>query len=107
MNDSEQYLSDYELVKENRTCNRITTKEECERAAKALGAKNTTASIGNYTTGLPYCFFKGKYIHERDTSLWFSTPTTSNYSCSNDAVCICKASGNLDDKYYCSTTVGI
>ena len=88
------YFADYTLVKSGNTCNRITTKEECEYAAVVLGASDTTVEEGYHVTDPPYCFLEGDGTLEGG-SLWFNTQTTSADSCSDDDMCICKESGNL------------
>ena len=89
------HFADYTLVKSGNTCNRITTKEECEYAAVVLGASDTTVEEGYYVTDPPYCFLEGDGTLG-GTDLFFNPLTTSTDSCSNDDMCVCKTSGNLD-----------
>ena len=83
---------EYTTVKSGKICNRITTKEECESAANALGATDTTAGTGSWATDPPYCFLQGDGTLE-GTELYFNTLTTSSDSCTDDDMCVCKASG--------------
>ena len=81
------------MVKSGMSCDRISTKEECEGAARALGATDTTAVTGSHTSDPPYCFLEGDGTLA-GTQLWFNTLTSSTDSCSNDDMCICKTSGS-------------
>ena len=77
----------YSLVKSGNSCGRITTKKDCEIAARKLGLSDTTAGKPSVpTTRPPYC-----YHHVTQGGLWFNTEFTSNASCSNERPCLCKS----------------
>ena len=67
------------------TCNRITSKPECEEAARQLGLSDTSASEETTVTDFPpYCYFCC------GGELWFNDYGNSDGSCTSENVCICK-----------------
>ena len=67
------------------TCQRITSREECEEAAAQLGLSDTEASEEYVSDWPPYC-----YIYEGD-SLYYNTNGNATSQCNTiKRVCICK-----------------
>ena len=67
------------------TCKRITSREECEKAAAQLGLLDTKASEKDVTDWPPYCFYEGE-------SLYYNTNGNATSQCDPimKTVCICK-----------------
>ena len=84
-------LSGYRLFTSGDSCERLTTKQECDAAAKELGLKNPSGySEASEVSGdhrPPYCLW------HQDTFIWFSTSFHTSVSCSETTKCICK--GNI------------
>jgi len=76
----------YKTVKSGTSCGRIRTKAECEKAARALGSPDTTASTESTSSWPAGCYtYKG-------TRLYFNTRLSSTAACnSNTKVCFCTA----------------
>ena len=70
-------------------CGRITSKEECERAAEALGLSDTTAVIISKSNA-PYCF---NYV--QGYGLKYNTEGDLKAQCSSNRECLCKGKGKL------------
>ena len=81
----------YTRVTSGSTCERITSKAECEKAARKLGLSDTTASKVNKVLEPPYCFFKKGAFR----GLYFNSNGNSNGQCQNIRVCICKETSAL------------
>ena len=79
------------MVTSGSTCERVTTKAECEEAARQLGLSNTTAEEETVDDYPPYCYFTGG---EWEVWLWFNKNGSSTSQCSSDEVCICKGEVN-------------
>ena len=73
------------------SCERITTKEDCEAAATTLGLSDSTTALvvpadqGNYAP--PYCSYMPGYNGDK---LYFNPAFNSPDSCSNEENCLCK-----------------
>ena len=65
------------------TCEWITDKSECERAARALGLSDTTATTENMSGYPPYCYKSG-------WGLYFNENKGSSTGCTSNKVCLCK-----------------
>ena len=61
----------------------MTTKVECEAAARGLGLSDTTATEESTSDWPPYCYF---YRNE----LYFNTAFGSSASCFDQVQCVCK-----------------
>ena len=81
----QENLMEYTRVTSGSTCERVTTKTECEEAARQLGLSDTTAREETASSYPPYCYFyKGK-------SLWFNNDSNADPQCNSDSkVCICQ-----------------
>ena len=73
----------YHLVSFGTSCEHVTSKDECEAAARMLGLKNTKANDESTDILPPYCFYK-------NSSLSYNTRSSSNATCSLYGRCICK-----------------
>ena len=73
------------MVTSGSTCERVTTKAECEEAARQLGLSDTTATGEREPDYPPYCYF----LDGED--LWFNRNGNSESPCLSDEVCICKS----------------
>ena len=74
----------YLRVTSGSTCRRITSKAECEKAAKQLRFPDTEASQEDTPVYPPYCYFGG------DNKLYFNENSNSVQPCKNANICICK-----------------
>lgn len=64
-------------------CDRITTKADCEEAARIMGLSDTVASEETSTSFPKYCYYyQGK-------TLWFNKGFDSPVQCSSTHPCIC------------------
>ena len=75
---------DYTMVWSGSTCERVTSKAECEEAASQLGLSDTTASVETTGGYPPYC-----YLFYGD-DLYFNNDGNSRTECSSRDPCICK-----------------
>ena len=72
------------MVSSGSTCERVTSKAECEDAASKLGLSDTTAWEETESGYPPYCYFyDGAY-------LYFNKNGNSGTQCSSHGACICK-----------------
>ena len=76
----------YKWVKSGLSCNRITSKEECENAASELGHSDTTADTISESSYPPYC-------SSYHGALKWNTLTSSSYECDSDDHCLCASAG--------------
>jgi len=74
----------YIIVLSGSTCERVTSKEECQEAARQLGLSDTTANEEAEYNYPPYCYFYDGF------SLYFNKQLNSETVCSPDNACICK-----------------
>ena len=66
----------------------VTSRSECESAAKKLNMGDNTAYIVKTSSDVPpYCYYS-------DETLWYN-PDDSAKSCSSSDICICKQGGYL------------
>ena len=82
-------FTEYVSVTSGSTCQRITSKEECEEAAKQLGftQSNIGASLEDDETNFPpYCYFYSR----GPGSLWFNENGNSAVPCKGGVIRICK-----------------
>ena len=72
-------------------CERITTEEDCETAARNLNLSDITAysAKGDPKTWPPYCYYKPGNPNNR--KLFFNTDFNSTASCSSERNCLCKS----------------
>jgi len=75
---------EYIIVTSGSTCERVTSKEECEEAARQLGLSDTTAAEETSYSYPPYCYFYN------GSSLYFNNQLNSDTVCSSYDPCICK-----------------
>ena len=92
----------YSSVSNEDICERITTKGDCETAARELGLSDTTAvdpanMSGNPANYPPNCYYKPG--NPTNLKLLFNADFTSNASCSNERNCLC-ISGKIIYKQY-------
>ena len=74
----------YYRVTEGSTCERVTSKAECELAAKQLDLSDTEALVEDKSDWPPFCYlYKGR-------SLFYNTAGNNASECNSDSVCICK-----------------
>ena len=78
-------LGEYARVTRGFKCERITSKSECEEAARQLDLSDTSASEETEWDYPPYC-----YLHRGSSSLWFNDQGRSDTFCDSDNICICK-----------------
>ena len=76
--------SGYTRVNSGSSCVRVTTKAECEEAARQLGHSDTSASEETVSNYPPYCYIHG------GNGLWFNNQGSSTTECSSNNDCICK-----------------
>ena len=79
----------HKVVTSGTTCERITTKEECEKAAKELGYKNLSndedfVAVEKEGDGVPYCYLSMLQ------NLIFNKNGGSTKPCSGLSQCFCK-----------------
>ena len=74
----------------------ITTKEECETAAQALGHSDQTADPYTSSYRPAGCYISGK--------LWFNTQQRSTSPCSSSRKCLCKRKRNFSSSLGYDTT---
>ena len=82
--------SEYSLVTAGRECIRITTKDQCEKAAKSLGMDDVEASTveGKFQeTNPPFCFYKQDELHRH--RLRFNWNGAGMGNCSTVRNCLC------------------
>ena len=75
---------EYAMVSSGSTCERVTSKAECEEAARQLSLMDTSAyelSDSNYPA---YCYYKPS-----DEELYFNS-NTDNTNCTSERNCLCK-----------------
>ena len=85
----------YINVTSGSTCERITSKAECEEAATQLGFADNQASEEN-TSWPPFCYFYD------GQSLWFNKNENSTSNCnSHNRICICKAMSRKLEGHRC------
>ena len=77
--------SPYSLITSGSSCERVTTKAECELAAGQLGHDNT-AEEETESGYPPYCYLA--------PALWFNNNGGSSASCNANHNCICKTGGS-------------
>ena len=89
--------TEYTKVTSGTGCERITSKEECERAAKALGLSDTTATTITNPNAPPYCFnYKGSCnAGVSCQGLKYNTEGDLTIACSSIRDCLCKGQGKL------------
>ena len=92
------YPTDYIIVESGQNCNWVTTKEECEEAARELAAlgelTDTTAYIHDWAHYPPACTIRSDGQH-----LDFDTDISATGICGvEDRHCICKNQGNYTFK---------
>ena len=80
----------YTRVNSGSACDMVTTKAECQEAARQLGHSDTSASEETVSNYPPYC-----YIHNGN-GLWFNNQGSSATACSSNNVCICKGDTGED-----------
>ena len=79
--------SEYVIIESGRTCNRITTKEECEQAAQLLGFSGTTAAVQSNGHSPSHCHW-----WTGGPALIFNTNFAAGYDCKQGQQCICRGS---------------
>ena len=84
--------SSYDLVTSGSSCERITSKEECELAAEELGLDATTATEETVSDYPAYCYLSVN--EEGEGNLWFNRNGDSFEQCSASYSCICKTVGS-------------
>ena len=80
----------YTKVTSGTSCERIMSKEECERAAVALGLSDTTAYAASYSHSPPYCYYKGS-----NNNLYYNDNGNSAAQCTSERECLCKGGGKV------------
>ena len=78
------YTGGYTRVSNGHNCSRVTSKEECEHAARQLELAGTVASEESISSWPPYCYFAS------GQTLWFNQNGNSSKKCKPSRVCICK-----------------
>ena len=74
----------YIRVTSGSTCERVTSKAECEEAARQLGLSDTVALEESKSNWPPYCYVN-------INALYFNINGTATSHCnSNSRICICK-----------------
>ena len=72
------------------SCQRATTKEECESLARQQGLSDTIAKTNSYKRGPAYCYYKPGNRNKADR-LFFNTAVAENTSpCTDTRKCVCK-----------------
>ena len=70
------------------SCNRVTSSDECEAAARELGLADTSAHIEDMPSYMPpNCFYHDGLSGYH---LYYNTGSSSNAACSSTIKCICK-----------------
>ena len=71
------------------TCQRATTKEECEALASQHGLTDTIADMGDNMEWVPSCYYRPD--NDGHKRLWFNSAVTDNTTpCSETRKCVCK-----------------
>ena len=71
------------------TCQRATTKEECEALASQLGLPDTIADTVDGMEWVPYCYYKPD--NDENRRLKFNSAVTDNTTpCKDTRKCVCK-----------------
>ena len=84
------YTGNYIMVNSGTACNRITSLEECDRAAKMLGLEDSRDGAvvhPNMAKYPPYC-----YMYRPERHIWFNTAFDSPDVCDSTFTCICRES---------------
>ena len=82
----------YTMVTSGSTCKRVTSKADCEEAARQLGLSDTEASEETVATWPPYCYFYN------GQSLYFNNNANATSQCNPDSrVCICEKIPGMQD----------
>ena len=74
----------YHLVTSGTSCVRVTSKDECEAAARMLGLSDTTAIVDYVYKWPPYC------LHSNGLLYYNTRAYESTTECSSSYKCICK-----------------
>ena len=80
-------VSEYTRVTSGPFCQRITSKTECEEAAKELGLSGTEAEEETVSDWPPNCYFS---TDGDGAGLWFNNDGDSAEHCDRNQICICK-----------------
>ena len=84
--------ADYSMITSGSSCERVTTKAECELAAGQLGLDATTADEETESDYPPYCYSVSGESGVRH--LWFNNYGDSTSQCTEYENCICKTGGS-------------
>ena len=80
-----QYTGGYTRVTSGSTCTRITSKADCEEAARQLGFSDTSANEENESSWPPYCYGYG------GSTIYFNLNANAVSDCDSDnRICFCK-----------------
>ena len=89
--------TEYIQVTSGSTCNRVTSKEECEEAARQLGLSDTEAHEGSWTWWVPHCSFYHSSWSNRGY-LYFNNNGDEDLECNSDTkICICKEASSCEE----------
>ena len=86
---SESYLDGsarYSMVANGSDCERVTSKEKCEDAARHLNVSDITAKEETEDNFPPFCYFYNK----KEETLYFNKSNLTNSECNSHHICICK-----------------
>ena len=85
----------YTRVKSGTTCERVTSKAECEQAARQLGLSVTVAKVVTESDWPPNCYFYNGDSHGNGKTLYFNNDHNAASECNpGSRVCICQNSYN-------------
>ena len=86
-------LARYSRVANGSRCERVTSREECEKAARQLNVSKFTAREEDELRYPQFCYL---YKTKKEEILYFNKHNSTNSNCNSDHICICrKASGIL------------
>ena len=86
-------LARYSRVADGSYCERVTSKKECEEAARLLNVSEINAREETENDYPPFCYL---YKTEKEDLLYFNKHNLTDSNCNSDHICICrKASGIL------------
>ena len=86
----------YTGVTSGSTCERVTSKADCEQAARQLGLSVTVAKVVTESDWPPNCYFYNGDSHGNGKTLYFNNDHNAASECNpGSRVCICKKTSGI------------
>ena len=78
------------VTSESYGCERVTSKADCEQAARQLGLSVTVAEVVTESDWPPNCYFYNGDSHGNGKTLYFNNDHNAVSECNDSKICICK-----------------